>query len=109
MLAAECGQPSEGSSRTWKQGACGHQGSAWQIALAPGADAVLDHCALDWTGEVRDANDGAPIDVIFELLHRCGAGGQQPAERYNRFPGLTPPVAASRGASLHAWPLVLAG
>jgi NADPH2:quinone reductase len=44
------------------------------IALALGADAVLDHYAPDWPGQVRGCNDGAPVDVIFEFIGGASAG-----------------------------------
>jgi NADPH:quinone reductase len=39
-----------------------------ETALDLGADAALDHYAPDWPGQVRDCNDGAPVDVIFEFI-----------------------------------------
>ncbi|HEX3492814.1 MAG TPA: zinc-binding dehydrogenase [Streptosporangiaceae bacterium] len=38
------------------------------LALRLGADAVLDHRDPDWPGQVTAANDGAPVDVIFESI-----------------------------------------
>jgi NADPH:quinone reductase len=46
-----------------------------QIALDLGADAVLDHRDPDWPSQVTAANDGIPVDVIFESI------GGEPAGR----------------------------
>jgi NADPH:quinone reductase len=45
-----------------------------EIALALGADVVLDHRVPDWPGQVRGGNDDAPVDLIFELIGGASAG-----------------------------------
>jgi len=37
-----------------------------QAALAGGADAVVETGADDWRDQVKEANDGKPIDIIFD-------------------------------------------
>lgn len=41
------------------------------LARELGADTVIDYSAPDWTDRVREATDGAGVDVVFD-----GAGGQ---------------------------------